>query len=94
MGPLEIISGLISIFTLITIMIAFRDKIFNAGKSAKCSEDRLADLEKKDMDKDKKLYDIGQDIKVIKENHLVHIQADINDIKVMNAIILNNVNDT
>lgn len=37
---------------------------------------------------DKEVVDIKEDIKLIKENHLRHIEADINDIKLTNTRIL------
>ena len=37
---------------------------------------------------DKEVVDIKEDIKLIKENHLRHIEADINEIKLTNTRIL------
>lgn len=46
----------------------------------------------KDEEQDKEISEIKRDIKIIKENHLFHIQQDISEMKTDIKIISNNVN--
>lgn len=83
MEKLEIVvSTLIPIATFITVLLAFRDRIFKSGKKEKSIEDKVADLEKSDTEFKKSIEGINTDIKNIKENHLSHIQSDINKINI------------
>lgn len=62
------------------MLIAFWEKIFNSGKKDENISNRVGDLEKN--------FDcVSKDIKTIKENHLTHMQADINKIQVSIAEI-------
>jgi len=80
------VSIILSILTLVMLLLAFKDRIFYSGqKSQKIKED--IDLLKKENEDNKKYTDkcvgaIAEDIKKIKENHLAHIQSDINQINV------------
>ena len=76
------LSILISAFTLIGIIVAFRDKIFNKGGNEQKLKDRISDLEKNDSEINKCMENIKKDILGIKENHLTHIEKDINNINV------------
>ncbi len=77
--PLSII---ISALTLLGILIAFRDKIFNRGGTEQKMSDRVSNLEKSDCTIKESIADINKDIKTIRENHLTHIQGDMNAIKI------------
>lgn len=75
-------SVVIPIATFITVLLAFRDRIFKSGKQEKSIEDKVSDLEKSDETFKENIKNINTDIKNIKENHLSHIQADINKINI------------
>lgn len=81
MEALEIVSGSISILTLISLLTVFRDRIFTSGAKAKSIVDRVSSLE--DSQKE-----VAKDIKTIKENHLAHIQTSIQDIN-LNLVEIN-----
>jgi archaellum component FlaC len=76
------LSIIISSATLITLLLAFKDRIFRGGKTSQQIDDKLNQLEKKDAQLDVCIGEIKGDIKSIKENHLEHIQQDISKINV------------
>lgn len=78
----EHLSTIISGLTLVGILIAFWDKIFNKGSKDQKIDDRIASLEKSDCSIRESISDINKDVKIIKENHLYHIQKDMNAINV------------
>lgn len=75
------LSIIISILTLISIIWVFRDKVIGSGKADQKIDDRVSELERSDIDLNKCIDNINQDIKTIKENHLFHIQNDMADLK-------------
>lgn len=79
---METISIIISGLTLIALIIGFGDKIFNRASKEQKVVDRVAKLEESNTEMNKCIGAVGEDIKKIKENHLAHIQADINAINV------------
>jgi peptidoglycan hydrolase CwlO-like protein len=76
------LSILISGLTLVGILIAFRDKIFYSGSNKQKLDDRVTNLEKSDCTIKESIDDINKDLKSIKENHLAHIQKDMNSINI------------
>lgn len=76
------ISAIITVLTLVTMLYGFRDKIFHSGTSSQKNDDRITNLEKSDISIQENISNINNDIKKIKENHLAHIQADINIINI------------
>lgn len=77
-----VISAVVSLLTLIAILLGFRDKIFSHGGKEQKTTDRIAELEKTDKEFSKCIDGIKDDVKSIKENHLAHIEKDINNINV------------
>lgn len=77
----QTISIILSVLTFVTLLLAFRDRIFKSGKYEKSLEDKVSELEKSDGEFKVKITDINKDIKTIKENHLYHIEKDINELK-------------
>lgn len=78
---LSITSIVISALTLIGLLLGFGDKIFRSGGKEQSLSNRIDNLEKSDCEIKDSVKGINSDIKKIKENHLSHIQADMNTIK-------------
>ena len=75
MDSKEILSLVIGLGGFVSILIAFWEKIFNNGRKNENIVNRVGDLEKL-------TEKTCQDIDSIKNNHLAHIQADINRINI------------
>lgn len=88
---MEQISIIISVLTFVTLLLSFRDRIFKSGKNEKSIEDKVSDLEKSDGEFKIKIADINKDIKTIKENHLYHIEKDINELKLQQERDIGNI---
>jgi len=70
-----IISIVLGIGGIISMLIVFWGKVSDTGSKGENIEGRIEILEAGHKE-------VAKDIKTIKENHLAHIQSDINDIKV------------
>ena len=78
---------IISILTLIVILWGFRDRIFKKGIKEQALSDRISNLEKSDKEIKSCIAEQGRDVKNMKENHLAHMQIDINKINISIAQI-------
>jgi hypothetical protein len=73
---------ILSALTLLGLVLGFADKIFKRGGKEKNIDDRVGALESSDCTLKDNIVEITCDIKKIKENHLAHIQSDINGINI------------
>lgn len=64
------------------MLFVFRDRIFKSGVKEENLENRVDIIDKTIAELKSANVDTAKDIKTIKENHLAHIQADINNINV------------
>lgn len=73
---------ILSALTLLGLILGFSDRIFKKGKEESNLCDRVTILEKT-------VSKTSEDITKIKDNHLAHIQADMNSMQKSIAVIEN-----
>lgn len=79
---MEQLPTILSALTLLGLILGFSDRIFRKGKEESNLCDRVTILEKT-------VSKTSEDITKIKDNHLTHIQADINTMQKSIAVIEN-----
>ena len=75
MDAQDYIGIILSIGGAISLLLAFWEKIFNSGKKDATLDNRVSELEKT-------VTKTSEDIDLIKNNHLAHMQSDINGINI------------
>lgn len=75
MSILDLVSLIVGFLGMITTFIMLRDRVYLDGSNSKNIEDRVTSLENNNQT-------VAEDIKTIKENHLSHMQCDINKINI------------